>query len=193
MAAERVILEFPDRARWRAWLEDHHAQTPDGVWLRHAKRGTGVDTVTHAEALEEAICFGWIDAQRLPLDATYYLQRFCPRRPGSKWSQVNRAKATALIEQGRMRPAGLAQVEAARGDGRWEAAYPPQSAAALPSDFAQALDQNPDAKAFFETLKGQRRYAFIYRLHAVKRPETRARRIADYIERLRQGRTLHDG
>lgn len=189
---EQTILEFPDATAWERWLDGHHATAPDGVWLLHAKRGVGVTTVTHQDALDVAVCFGWIDAQRRSRDEIYYLQRFTPRRPRSRWSQRNRAKATALIEQGRMRPSGLAEVQAAQRDGRWEAAYPAQSEAPIPEDFGQALDRHPEAKAFFATLSGARRYSFLHRLHHVSRPEARARRIADYIERLSQGRTLHD-
>jgi len=191
-AADPLVLEFPDAGAWSAWLERHHDSTPAGVWLRHAKKGTGIATVTHAEALEVAICHGWIDAQRRPQDATYFLQRFTPRRPASRWSQRNRAKALELIAQGRMRPAGLAEVRAAQADGRWDAAYPAQSQAPVPEDLQRALDAHPEARAFFDTLTGARRYSFLYRLHNVKRPETRARRIADYIERLSEGRTLQD-
>ncbi len=192
MAPEPVILEFADQRAWAAWLEVNHESVPDGVWLRHAKKRAGIVTVSHSEALEEAICFGWIDAQRRPLDDTYFLQRFCPRRSRSAWSQVNRDKAIALIASGRMRPAGLAEVQAARNDGRFQDAYPPQSRAPVPDDFQSALDAEPQARAFFETLTGTRRYAFLYRLHQVKGPESRARRIADYVERLREGRTLQD-
>ena len=140
------ILEFADREAWARWLQDEHDGAP-GVWLKIAKKASGITTVTHPEALEEALCRGWIDGQRAPHDETYFLQRFTPRGPRSKWSQINRDKATKLIEQGRMEPAGLAQVEAAKQDGRWEAAYPPQSSAAVPEDFQRALDENPAAKS----------------------------------------------
>jgi uncharacterized protein YdeI (YjbR/CyaY-like superfamily) len=189
---ERLILEFADPAAFTAWLEDNHATTPGGLWIRHAKKATGIPSVTHKEALEICLCFGWIDAQRLPDDDTYYLQRYTPRRPRSNWSQRNRQAATDLIAQGRMRPAGQQEVEQAKQDGRWDAAYPPQSQAPIPDDFQKALDENPKAKAFFATLTGTRRYSFLYRLHNVKRPETRAARIADYIERLNEGKTLAD-
>jgi uncharacterized protein YdeI (YjbR/CyaY-like superfamily) len=185
------VLEFSDATAWEAWLREHHDHD-GGVWLRHAKRASGVATVTHAQALDVAICFGWIDAQRLPQDATYYLQRFIARRPRSRWSQVNCAKATALTEAGRMHPRGLAEVAAAKADGRWDSAYAPQSRAAVPPDLQRALDGDPAAKAFFETLTGGRRYAFLYRLTTIKRPETRARRVEQYVEMLREGRTLHD-
>ena len=184
------ILEFADREAWARWLQDEHDGAP-GVWLKIAKKASGITTVTHPEALEEALCCGWIDGQRAPHDETYFLQRFTPRGPRSKWSQINRDKATKLIEQGRMEPAGLAQVEAAKQDGRWEAAYPPQSSAAVPEDFQRALDENPAAKKFFATLRGTRRYSFIYRIADAKRPETRARRIREFVAMLAEGRTHH--
>jgi uncharacterized protein YdeI (YjbR/CyaY-like superfamily) len=184
------ILAFADPAAWERWLAAEHGSS-SGVWLKIAKKSSGIATVTHAEALEEALCYGWIDGQRAPHDDTFFLQRFTPRRPRSKWSQVNRQKALELIEQGRMKPAGLAQVEAARGDGRWEAAYPPQSSLVVPEDFQKALDENPAAKEFFATLRGVRRYSFIYRISDAKRPETRARRIREFVAMLAEGRTHH--
>ncbi len=182
------ILEFADQGAWARWLEAEHDAAP-GVWLKIAKKASGIATVTHPEALEEALCHGWIDGQRAPHDGTYFLQRFTPRGPRSKWSQINRDKATKLIEQRRMKPGGLAQVEAAKQDGRWDAAYPPQSSAAVPEDFQRALDENPAAKEFFATLRGTRRYSFIYRIADAKRPETRARRIREFVAMLAEGRT----
>jgi uncharacterized protein YdeI (YjbR/CyaY-like superfamily) len=184
------IVPFEDDAAWERWLEEHHADA-NGIWIKTAKKATGIATVTHAEALDTAICFGWIDGQRHPYDDTYYLQRFTPRKPRSKWSQVNVKKAEALIAAKRMRPAGQAQVDAAKQDGRWAAAYEPQSRATVPEDFQQALDRNPAAKAFFETLKGVNRYAFLYRIQSVKRPETRQRKIEQFVAMLAEGRTLH--
>jgi uncharacterized protein YdeI (YjbR/CyaY-like superfamily) len=161
------------------------------VWLRIAKKAAAVRTVAYPEVLDSAICHGWIDGQRKPLDETYFLQRFTPRGPRSKWSQVNRAKALTLIDAGRMQPPGQTQVDAAQADGRWDAAYEPQSRATIPDDFQHALDQNPKAREFFATLTGTRRYAFLYRLHNVRSPQRRAQRIADYIVRLSEGRTLN--
>jgi len=161
------------------------------VWLRIAKKASGIPTVTHAEALEDALCYGWIDGQRAPHDETFFLQRFTPRRPRSKWSQINREKAIELIELGRMKAAGLAQIEAAKKDGRWEAAYAPQSSLTVPEDFQRALDANPAAKEFFATLRGVRRYSFIYRIEDAKRPETRARRIQEFVAMLAESRTHH--
>jgi uncharacterized protein YdeI (YjbR/CyaY-like superfamily) len=187
---ELPVLQFQDRTAWGRWLEAQHESSP-GVWLKVAKKGSGMTTVTHAEALEEALCHGWIDGQRAPYDETFFLQRFTPRRPRSKWSQVNRDKAIKLIEQGRMKPAGFAEVVAAKRDGRWEAAYAPQSSVTVPEDFQQALDENPAAREFFATLRGARRYSFLYRIADAKRPETRARRILEYVAMLAEGRTHH--
>ena len=187
---ELPTLEFADPAAWERWLEQHHESSP-GVWLKIAKKGAPAATVDHPQALEQAIRFGWIDGQKRGFDEHYWLQRFTPRGPRSKWSQVNRDKALELIAADRMTPAGLAQFEAARGDGRLDEAYEPQSRATVPEDFQQALDQNPAAAEFFATLKGTNRYAFLYRLHHVKRPEARAKRIATYIEMLCEGRTFH--
>src|SRR5947209_4664898 len=155
------IVQFADSAAWNEWLEEHHAASP-GVWLKIAKKASGIGTVNHPEALEEALCYGWIDGQRAPHDESFFLQRFTPRRPRSKWSQVNRDKVTKLIAEGRMKPAGLAQIEAAKQDGRWEAAYAPQSSQDIPEDFQRALEQNPAAYEFFKTLRGTRRYSFLY-------------------------------
>jgi uncharacterized protein YdeI (YjbR/CyaY-like superfamily) len=172
-------------------INQKNQQKINGVWLKFAKKGSGVATVTYAEAVEEALCYGWIDGQAAGHDETFYLQRFTPRRRRSKWSLINRNKAERLIAEGRMKPAGLAQVEAAKGDGRWDAAYPSPSAATVPDDLQAALDQNPKAKAFFEALTGQNRYAVLYRIRDAKRPETRAKRIAEYVAMLAQGRTFH--
>src|SRR5947209_4071814 len=185
------ILEFPDRAAWSTWLDAHHA-TAAGVWLKLAKKGSNAATPTHQEALEEAIRYGWIDGQIQAHDERYFLQRFTPRRAASKWSQINRRTAERLIETGLMHPTGLEQVQAARRDGRWENAYEPQSHATVPEDLQRALDEHPEAQAFFNTLTGARRYSFLYRLHNVTRPDARANRIARYIELLNSHRTLQD-
>lgn len=187
---ELPILQCDSDADWERWLEGHHATAP-GVWLKFAKKGAGVATVTYGEALETAICFGWIDGQVRRFDEGFYLQRFTPRTVRSRWSQINTARAEALIAAGRMRPAGLAQVQAAQADGRWERAYAAQSQATVPADLQQALDAEPEAAAFFATLTGARRYAFLHRLHHVTAPGARAKRIAGYVELLREGRTLN--
>jgi uncharacterized protein YdeI (YjbR/CyaY-like superfamily) len=185
---ELPILDFPDRAAWADWLDAEH-EVSRGVWLKIAKRASGVATVTHPEALEEALCYGWIDGQLAPHDEVFFLRRFTPRGPRSKWSQINRTKATKLIEDGNMKPAGLAEVEAAKQDGRWDAAYAPQSSQAIPEDFQRALDENPAAKEFFATLRGTRRYSFLYRIADAKRPETRQRRIKQFVAMLAEGKT----
>ena len=189
--AELPIAELPDQRAWRRWLEANHA-AHDAVWLKLAKKSSPRRTVTQPEAIEEALCFGWIDGQVRSHDEHHYLQRFTPRRPRSKWSRINREKAERLIAEGRMFPAGLAQVEAAKADGRWEQAYPAQSRAEVPEDFRRALDEHPAARRFFETLTGSARYAFLYRLHRVRKPDARARRIAKYVELLSSGKTLQD-
>jgi uncharacterized protein YdeI (YjbR/CyaY-like superfamily) len=184
------IVDFSDRDAWQRWLDNNHDSSP-GIWLKISKRGSLGPTVNYAEALEEAIRYGWIDGQKAGFDDSHWLQRFTPRGPRSKWSQVNRKKALELIADGRMMPAALAQVEAAQRDGRFDDAYEPQSKATIPADFQHALDDNPDAGEFFATLKGANRYAFLYRLHHVKTPSARAKRIARYIEMLREGKTFH--
>ena len=189
--ADEPALEFGDRAQWEAWLERNHSSSR-GLWLRLAKKGSPIPTVTYAEALTEAIRYGWIDGQRRAGDERSYLQRFTPRAPRSVWSQINRDKALALIAEGAMTEAGLAQVQAAQRDGRWERAYEPQSRATVPEDFARELRRNPAAKQFFATLSGSRRYAFLYRLHQTRSEAARARRIAAYIELLSAGKTLQD-
>ena len=188
--AELPILQFHTQTDWATWLGRHH-ESSQGAWLKFAMKGSGVTTVTHPEALEEALCYGWIDGQAAQFDETFYLIHFTPRRPRSKWSQINREKVERLTAARRMKPAGLAQVQAAKEDGRWDAAYPPASAATVPEDLQRALDENPKAKAFFKTLRGANRYAVIYRVHDAKRPETRARRIAQYVAMLAEHRTLH--
>jgi uncharacterized protein YdeI (YjbR/CyaY-like superfamily) len=189
-AKDLSTLEFLDRAGWERWLDANH-ESSDGVWLKLAKKGSGSTTVTYAQALEDAICYGWIDGQKGPSDASFWLQRFGPRGRRSKWSQVNCRKATDLIEQGRMKPAGVAQVQAAKQDGRWEAAYAPQSTVTVPDDFQHALDANPRANEFFAALKSSERYSFLYRIYDAKRPDTRARRIREYVAMLAEGNTIH--
>ena len=163
----------------------------DELWIEFAKKDTPVPSVTFAEALEVALCFGWIDGKRQRSEEEgWFRQRFTPRRARSKWSQINKAKAEALIAAGRMHPAGLAEVERAKADGRWDAAYPPASEMGVPEDFQRALDAAPRAAEFFATLRGSRRYAFLYRIHDAKRPETRERRIRQFVEMLERGETL---
>src|SRR3712207_3476827 len=161
-AEQQPVLGLPSREAWAAWLEAEHERS-DGLWLKIAKKAAGVPTVTYAEALDVALCFGWIDGQKRPLDDRFWLQRFTPRRARSKWSQINRAKAEELIARGEMRPAGLREVEQAKADGRWDRAYEPQSAATVPDDLRAALERNPRAREFFATLNKTNRYAILYR------------------------------
>jgi uncharacterized protein YdeI (YjbR/CyaY-like superfamily) len=184
------IITFESVPDWEAWLEEHHASAA-GVWLKAAKKNSGVVTVTPKEALPLALCYGWIDGQRVRGDERYYLQRYTPRRSRSKWSKVNRATAEELIAAGRMKPAGLREVERARQDGRWEAAYDPPSKATVPPDLQAALDENPKAAEFFATLKGSNRYAILYRVQDAKKPETRARRIEKFVAMLERGETIY--
>jgi uncharacterized protein YdeI (YjbR/CyaY-like superfamily) len=184
------VLAFESDAHWEAWLEEHHA-TSDGVWLKIAKKASGIPSVAYPEVLDTALCFGWIDGQRKALDDRYFLQRFTPRRARSKWSQINRDKVAALTRAGRMRPAGLAEVERAKADGRWDAAYGGQAAMTVPDDLQAELDARPAAAAFFATLSSQNRFAILFRLHDAKRPETRARRLAKFVAMLEAGETLH--
>jgi uncharacterized protein YdeI (YjbR/CyaY-like superfamily) len=184
------ILAFADSAGLERWLEAQPEGSP-GLWIKFAKAGSGVASVTKAEAIDSALCHGWIDGQLDKYDDRHWLVRFTPRQARSKWSQVNRARATELIEAGRMRPGGLAQIEAAKADGRWEAAYAPASRAEVPPDLHEALDRSPAAAAFFATLTGANRYAILYRIGAVKKAETRARKIAEFVAMLERGETVH--
>ena len=184
------VISFESGAAWEAWLEAEHASSP-GVWLKIAKKGASVPTVSYPDALAGALCFGWIDGQKGRLDDDYWLQRFTPRKPGSRWSRVNTDKAAALIEAGRMRPAGLAEVERAKADGRWAAAYEPQSASSVPDDLAAELTRDDSARAFFKTLDGANRYAILHRIASAKRPETRARRIATYVAMLAEHKKIY--
>jgi uncharacterized protein YdeI (YjbR/CyaY-like superfamily) len=185
------ILLFATPPDLEAWLEESHAKS-DGVWLKIAKKGAPVPSVTYAEALELALCFGWIDSQKRGHDETHFLQRFTPRRPRGRWSKINREKAEALIAVGRMRPTGLAEVEAARADGRWEAAYEGQRTATVPDDLQRELDANPAAREFFAGLDSANRYAVIYRLNEAKKPETRERRLRKFLAMLERGEKIHE-
>jgi uncharacterized protein YdeI (YjbR/CyaY-like superfamily) len=187
---ELPALSFASQTEWERWLAANHAEAA-GVWLKIAKKGSRIDTVTHPEALEAALCFGWIDGQRKALDERFFLQKFTPRGPRSTWSRINRDKVQALIRAGKMRPAGLREIECAKADGRWAAAYEPQSTAIIPDDLQRELDANPRAAAFFGTLDSRNRYAVLYRLQNAKRPETRARRLAQFVAMLDAGEKLH--
>jgi uncharacterized protein YdeI (YjbR/CyaY-like superfamily) len=184
------VISFPSKEAWEEWLEAKHDGS-EGLWIKFAKKASGIETVVYAEALEVALCFGWIDGQLARFDDGWYLQRFTPRRPRSKWSQLNREKAQALIDKGAMRPAGLREVERAREDGRWEAAYPSPSKIEVPDDLRQALDANPAAREFFATLDAGNRYAVLYRVHDAKRADMRARRIERLVGMLTRGERIH--
>jgi uncharacterized protein YdeI (YjbR/CyaY-like superfamily) len=183
-------MRFGTATEWEAWLADFHTDSP-GLWLEIGRAGRGVRTVSYAEALDVALCFGWIDGQKRSFDDTAWLQKFTPRRPRSRWSKANREKASALIAAGRMRQAGLAEVERAKQDGRWEAAYDSPSTATVPPDLSAALDADSTARAFFATLDSRNRYAILHRIDAARRPETRARLIAKYVAMLHNGARLH--
>ena len=183
-------LEVEDPAGWEAWLDEHHTVS-DGVWLVLAKKDAPNRMPRRAEALDIALRFGWIDGQVKGIDEHSWRQRFTPRRAKSTWSQINRERTLELIELGVMRPAGLAEVQRAQADGRWEAAYAPPSRATVPDDFAAALAAHPEALARFETLSSANRYAFVYRIESARRPETRVKRIDQYVAMLLRGETFH--
>ena len=181
-----------DAAAWESWLGEHGALTSGGVWLVLAKKGTRQPTsLTYEEALLEALCHGWIDGQVRRRDELTYRQRFTPRRARSAWSATNVRRVERLIAEGRMKPSGLAQVERAKADGRWERAYAGPATARVPDDLAAALAARPRAAAMFEVLTSQNRYAIIYRLESLKRPETRARRLEEFLAMLERGETVH--
>lgn len=188
--AEDGALLFGSQAAWAQWLAQHHADA-DGVWLRHARKDAPEQTVSHPEALEVALCFGWIDATRKSADGHYFLQRWTPRRARSIWSKVNREKALKYIEDGRMQPSGLAEVERARKDGRWDAAYDSVSEASVPLDLQAAFDTRPGAAAFFATVNSQNRYAVLFRIQTAKKAETRARRIEQFADMLARHETIY--
>jgi uncharacterized protein YdeI (YjbR/CyaY-like superfamily) len=186
----RPILLFETIAAWEEWLDGNHAAT-DGVWLRLAKKGAPLRSISYAEALEGALCYGWIDGQKRAYDEDSWLQKFTRRGRRSIWSRINRDKAEALLASGRMRTAGEAAVEAARADGRWDAAYDPASRASVPADLAAELERSPAAREFFETLSGANRYAILFRLQTAAKPATRAKRLREYVAMLERGETLH--
>jgi len=187
----REALWFATQADLEAWLADNHELSP-GAWLAIAKKGSSRPTVSYPDAIESALCFGWIDGQKGSGDDEHWLQRFTPRSGRSRWSQINRDKAEQLVADGRMRPRGLAEVERARADGRWDSAYAGQRTATVPDDLQRELDGDPLAAAAFAALNSANRYAIIWRLNDAKRPETRARRLADYVAMLRRGERLHE-
>ncbi|MFJ4753666.1 YdeI family protein [Streptomyces sp. NPDC088763] len=184
------IVAFESAEAFQAWLGKNHAVSP-GIWLKLRKKSPGVVALDYAQALDVALCYGWIDGQKAGLDDQWWLQRFTPRTARSKWSKVNRDKVAALIEQGRMQPAGEAEIDRAKADGRWEAAYDSSRTATVPDDLAAALAAEPAAAEFFEALDRQNRYAILYRVQDAKKPETRARRIEKFVAMLAKGEKLH--
>ena len=184
------VLAFSSAAEFRKWLAANH-RTCDGIWLRIYKKDSGVPTVTYAGALDEALCYGWIDGQKLKHDALSWRQKFTPRRKKSGWSKINTRHADRLIAAGRMRAAGLAEIQAAKQDGRWAAAYDAQAVATFPEDFLKAVAKNKKMQAFFDSLNKSNRYAIAYRLQTAKRPETREKRMKMILEMLRKGEKFH--
>lgn len=183
-----MLFESP--RDWERWLVSNHDRSR-GLWLKIGKAKAGAATVTYAQALEVALLFGWIDGQKGKLDAAFWRQKFTPRGPKSRWSKANQASAMRLMKEGRMRPAGRAAIESAQADGRWAAAYESQSRASVPPDLKRALETNDAARAFFDALDSHNRYAILYRVNDAKKPETRMKRIATYVQMLARGETLH--
>ena len=181
--AELPTKAFRSPGAWETWLGAHNADSR-GIWMKIAKKGAALDSVSYEDALETALCYGWIDGQKRALDDRYWLQKFTPRSARSVWSKINRDKATALIEAGKMQPSGLREVERAKQDGRWDAAYDAQSTATVPDDLQRALAKSRRARLFFEGLDSRNRYAILYRIQDAKKPETRARRIAKFVAML---------
>jgi uncharacterized protein YdeI (YjbR/CyaY-like superfamily) len=184
------VLAFASSAEWEAWLEAQPA-TSKGVWLKLAKAASGIPSVSKQEAIDGALCHGWIDGQLDKFDTNHWVIRFTPRRPKGRWSQANRKRALALIRLGRMQPAGMRAIDQAKHDGRWEAAYAPQSKATVPEDLQSVLDRSPRAKRYFDQLDSRNRYAILYRVQDAKKPETRAQRIEKYVAMLARGETIY--
>jgi uncharacterized protein YdeI (YjbR/CyaY-like superfamily) len=184
------VMAFESTEAWDAWLSAHHADSA-GLWLKIARKGSAGQSISYSDALDVALCHGWIDGQKGRHDDDYWLQRFTPRKPGSNWSKINTERAAALIASGRMRPAGLREVERAQADGRWERAYHSQSRIAVPEDLARAFAANPQARDFFATLDSTNRYAVLYRITSAKRPQTRAKRIDTFVAMLSEHKKIH--
>ena len=187
---ELPIKAFASKTKWAEWLAKQHDKSA-GVWLKLAKKDSGIPSVTYEEALDVALCYGWIDGQKKGFDDKYWLQKFTPRGPKSIWSKLNTEKAERLIAAGEMKPAGLKAVEAARQDGRWESAYSSQRNMTVPEDFQAALDKNKKAETFFTTLNSANRYAILFRIQTAKKAETRAKRIQQFIQMLVRGQKLY--
>lgn len=187
---DQPVVLFASQKDWAAWLNKNHAAS-SGLWLRLAKKAAALQSLTYAEALDVALCYGWIDGQKKSFDQESWLQKFTPRGAKSIWSKINREKVEALIKAGKMKPAGLQAIEKAKQDGRWEAAYDSQSKATVPDDFQAELDRNPEAKAFFATLNKANRYALLFRIQTAKKAEIRAKRIIQFIEMLEKQKSFH--
>jgi uncharacterized protein YdeI (YjbR/CyaY-like superfamily) len=184
------ITHFESQKDWEAWLQKNHT-TSGGIWIKFAKKSSVIDSVSHQEALDTAICYGWIDGQTASFDDNFWLQRFTRRGPKSKWSKINCQKATELIAQGKMKAPGLKEVELAKRDGRWDKAYDSQRTMSVPDDLLKKLDESPRAHEFFANLDSKNRYAILYRIHDAKKPETRARRIEKFVTMLNEGKKIH--
>lgn len=189
-STELPIRPFANKKKWADWLAKQHDKSA-GVWLKLAKKDSGIASITYEEALDVVLCYGWIDGQKKGFDDKYWLQKFTPRSPKSIWSKINTEKVERLIASGEMKPAGLKAIEDAKADGRWDAAYASQKQMVVPKDFQSALDKNPKAKVFFATLQSSDRYSFLFRLHHAKKDETRQKHIKNFIEMLEHGQTLH--
>lgn len=184
------VIAFTSQQAWEEWLASQPVDSK-GLWLKLAKKSSGIASVSRQEAIDTALCHGWIDGQLDAFDGEFWLIRFTPRQSASKWSEKNRARALELVKLKRMRPAGLREIDRAKKDGRWDAAYAPQSTAEVPDDLRAALSKNKGAKSFFETLDGTNRFSILYRVHSAKKPETRAARIEKFVTMLAEGKTIH--
>ena len=185
-----AVHHFEQREEWAAWLADHHATSP-GIWLQLAKKVAETRSVSYSEAVDIALCFGWIDGQKQAHNTQFWLQKFTRRADKSVWSKINRDKALALVKSGAMQPAGLSEIERAKCDGRWDAAYDSPSTASVPPDFQAALDANPRARDFFVSLDSRNRYALLFRIQTAKKEEARAKRIAQFVEMLARHEKIH--
>jgi uncharacterized protein YdeI (YjbR/CyaY-like superfamily) len=184
------IIHFESQEDWEAWLQEN-CKTSGGIWIKLAKKDSEIESVSRQEALDIAICYGWIDGQAASFDDNFWMQRFTRRRPKSKWSKINCQKATELMAQGKMKARGLEEVESAKRDGRWDKAYDSQRTMTVPDDLRKKLDENPRASEFFANLDSKNRYAILYRIHDAKKLETRARRIEKFVAMLNEGKKIH--
>lgn len=190
MSDPKETIFFPSASEWREWLSENH-ETAGELWVGFHKKKTGRPSLTWQEAVEQALCLGWIDGIRKPIDDERYTIRFTPRRPRSGWSKINAQTAERLIAEGRMQDGGLQEVEQAKADGRWQAAYDSPAGATMDPDLQEALDANPAAREFYDTLSKQNKYSILYRIQTAKKPETRERRIREFVEMLAQGEKIH--